>query len=169
MKEILENIVVVFLFGVIFLAIWLVLGMIINSWLSRYSWYKKIKYVHKFKIPEKYKSKVNPIYELCESDWEYDRLIIKKWSLKFYEKQKNEILSIFLIYPIKFLSYGYQFEDSVFLCMKNDIESIGGTLEENYERIWSKENEQYLIEKTVKDKKKQKIKDLNQVFEENYE
>jgi hypothetical protein len=44
-----------------------------------------------------------------------------------------------------------------------------GTLEENYEKIWAKENEQYLTEKALKDQQKQKIKDLNQVFDENYE
>jgi hypothetical protein len=165
----LEDISVFILGGALFLGLWLVFGMVMKSWLSSYFWCEKIKYIHKFKIPEKYKSKVSPIYELCESDWETDRLVIKKWSLKFYEKEKNQILSVFLIYPIEFLSYGYQLEDAVFLCYKKDTESIGGTLEENYERIWGKENEQYLTEKAEKDKQKSKIKDLNQIFDENYE
>jgi hypothetical protein len=164
-----ENIFVFILGIALFLMMWLLLGLIMNSWLSRYSWYEKIKYVHKFKIPEKYKSKVNPIYELCKSDWEYDRLIIKKWSLKFYEKEKNQILSILLIYPIKFLSYGYQFEDYVFLCMKNDVESINGTLEENYERIWGEQNKEYQEEVRVKNTHNKMIEDLNKTFLENFE
>jgi len=143
--------------------------MMLHSWVLRYSWYEKIKYTYKFKIPEKFQTKVSPIYELTSNEWNNSSFLIKKWSLKFYQKDEHFLLSLFLIYPIEFLSYGYQFEDSVFLCKKKDIESVEGTLEENYEKIWVKENEQYLTEKALKDQQKQRIKDLNQVFDENYE
>lgn len=151
------------------LAVWLVVGVVISSWFQKYPWYNKIKYTYKFKIPEKYETKVNPIYELTDDEWNNSSFFIKKWSLQFYQKETHLILSIFLIYPIEFLSYGYQLEDTVFLCKKKDIESIGGTLEENYEMIWGKENEKYLTERAEKDKQKQKIKNLNQIFDENYE
>ncbi len=168
MKELIENIFVVIIGLMVFFGIWLTVGMVLTSWLSRYSWYGKIKYEYKFKIPEKYRTKVNPIYELREDDWN-DGLNIRKWSLRYYEKEKHQVLSLLLIYPIQFLTYGYQIEDTVRLCSKKEIDSVTGTLEENYELIWGKENEKYLLEKELKDKKKQKIKNLNQVFEENYE
>ena len=164
-----QNISVFILGGALTLFGWLIFGIVMKSWLSSYSWYNKIKHTHKFKIPEKYKIKVSPIYELTDDEWYTSDFYVKKWSLKFYEKERYLILSFFLIYPFEFLSYGYQLEDTVFLCKKKDIESVEGTLEENYERIWGKENENYLTEKTEKDKQKQKIKDLNQIFDENYE
>jgi hypothetical protein len=169
MKEIMETIAAIVLLTFLALAVWLVVGMVVHSWLEKYPWYNKIKYTYKFKIPEKYETKVNPIYELTDDEWNNTSFFIKKWSLRFYQKEAHQILAIFLIYPIEFLSFGYQHDDSVFLCKKKDIESIEGTLEENYEKIWAKENEQYLTEKALKDQQKQRIKDLNQVFDENYE
>jgi hypothetical protein len=168
MKELIENTFVVIVGLILFFGIWLVIGMLLTTWLSRYEWYKKIKYIYKFEIPKKYQTKVSPIYELSEDDWN-GGMLIRKWSLRYYEKERHQILSLFLFYPIEFLTYGYQIEDTVFVCKKKDVDSIVGTLEENYERIWGKENAEYLREKEIKDQQKQRIKDLNQVFDENYE
>lgn len=169
MKELfLETIVPIALGTLLVLVVWLVFSMMVHSWISRYSWYEKIKYTYKFKIPEKFQTKVSPIYELCENDWD-SGMNIRKWSLQYYQKEGHMILSLFLLYPIEFLTYGYQIDDTVFLCKKKDIESVEGTLEENYEKIWAKENEEYLTKRALKDNQKQKIKDLNQVFDENYE
>jgi hypothetical protein len=169
MKEIMETILLHGIITVLFLFTWFIVGMVISSWFGRYSWYNKIKYTYKFKIPEKYETKVNPIYELTDDEWNSTSFFIKKWSLRFYQKETHQILAIFLIYPVEFLSFGYQHDDSVFLCKKKDIESIEGTLEENYERIWSKENEEYLREKALKDKQIEFVGELNKTFNENYE
>jgi len=169
MKEIMENILIAGLTIAVILFVWLIIGMVISSWLEKYPWYNKIKYTYKFKIPEKYETKVNPIYELTDNEWDSSSFFIKKWSLRFYQKGKHQILAIFLIYPVEFLSFGYQYDDSVFICKKKDIESIEGTLEENYERIWSKENEEYLREKALKDKQIEFVGELNKTFNENYE
>ena len=155
--------------GFLLLMLWFVFGMFVHMLLNKFSLYEKIKYVHKFKIPEKYQTKVNPIYELTEDNWDSSVFYIKKWSLRFFQKETHPILSIFLIYPIEFLTYGYQNDDSIYLCNKKDIESIEGTLEENYERIWLKENEKYLTEKALKNKQIEFVSELNKTFNENYE
>lgn len=164
-----ENIFVFALGTVLILMVWLVFGLSVSSFFSRFKWYNKIKFIHKFKIPKRYKSKVTPIYELVESDWDGHRLVIKKWSLQYYEPEIYQILSLMLIYPTKFLRYGYQFEDSVFLCLKKDIESLNGTLEENYERIWGEQNKEYQEEVRVKNTRNKMIEDLNKTFLENFE
>lgn len=165
----LENIIAFGLLLILLLLVWLVIGMITMSLISKYKWYTKIKYIHKFKIPKRFKTKVSPIYNLETSDWDGSKMVIKKWSLQYYEKEIYQILSILLIYPTQFLSYGYQFEDSVFLCKREDVESIEGTLEENYERIWSEKNKEYLEECAIKNKRKEHIEKLNEIFTQNYE
>jgi hypothetical protein len=55
------------------------------------------------------------------------------------------------------------------LCKKKDIETIEGTLDENYERLWAIENEKYLIDNALKDKQQNVINGLNKTFSENYE
>jgi hypothetical protein len=137
--------------------------------LNKLSLYDKIKYVHKFKISEKYRTKVNPIYELTENNWDGSVFYIKKWSLKYYQREGHQILSLFLIYPVEFLTYGYQNDDTIYLCKKKDIETIEGTLDENYERLWAIENEKYLIDNALKDKQQNVINGLNKTFSENYE
>jgi hypothetical protein len=169
MKETTENIFAIIFLPIFLLIIWFGLGLIINSWFSKYNWYTKIKYIHKFKIPKRFKTKVSPIYKIETSDWDGSKMVIKKWSLQYYEKDIHQILSIFLIYPTQFLSYGYQLEDSVFLCKREDVESIKGTLEENYEKIWNEKNKEYLEECIIKNKRKEHINKLNEIFTKNYE
>jgi hypothetical protein len=65
-----ENIFVFVLGTALILMVWLVFGLSVSSFFSRFKWYNKIKFIHKFKIPKRYKSKVTPIYELVESDWD---------------------------------------------------------------------------------------------------
>jgi hypothetical protein len=168
MKGTLENIFVIVLAIAILLGIWLLIGMVLKSWFDSYSWYKRIKYTHKFKVPERYKTKVDPIYELIESEWS-NSYHIRKWSLKWYEKEPHMFLSIMLIYPTEFLTYGYQSDGSVFICEKKDIKEIKGSLEENYERIWNKENEEYLLKNGLKNEQIKFVDELNKVFNENYE
>lgn len=155
--------------GFLLLMLWLVIGMFIHMLLDKFSLYEKIKYVHKFKIPEKYQTKVNPIYELTNNNWDGSVFYIKKWSLKYYQREGHQILSLFLIYPVEFLTYGYQSDDTIYLCKKKDIETVVGTLEENYERLWAIENEKYLTERALKDKQQDVINGLNKTFSENYE
>jgi hypothetical protein len=168
MKGTLENIFVIALAIALLLGIWLIIGMVLKSWFDSYSWYKRIKYTHKFKVPERYKTKVDPIYELTESEWT-NSYHIRKWSLKWYEKESHMFLSIMLIYPTEFLTYGYQSDGSVFICEKKDIKEIKGSLEENYERIWNKENEEHLLKNGLKNEQIKFVDELNKVFNENYE
>lgn len=165
----LSDIFVIILGCFLLLLAWLVVGMLMHMLLNKLSLYDKIKYVHKFKIPEKYQTKVNPIYELCNDNWDGSIFSIKKWSLKYYQKEGHQILCLFLIYPVEFFTYGYQVDDTVFLCKKKDIETVVGTLEENYERLWAKNNEEYLTDRALKDKQQEVINQLNKTFSENYE
>lgn len=164
-----ENIFVAIILIVFFLLLWLCAGLILQYVLKKLSIYDKILYTHKFKIPEKYSVKKSPIYELVDNEWNTGSFYIKKWSLQYYEKEGHMFLSIFLLYPTLFLTYGYQVEDTVFLCEKKDIENITGTLEDNYERIWASENEEYLTKRALKDKQHELVDLLNKEFIENYE
>jgi hypothetical protein len=168
MEGTLENIFVIVLAIALLLGIWLIIGMVLKSWFDSHSWYQRIKYTHKFKVPERYRTKVDPIYELIESEWS-NSYHIRKWSLKWYEKEPHMFLSIMLIYPTEFLTYGYQSDGSVFICEKKDIKEIKGSLEENYERIWNKENEEYLLKNGLKNEQVKFVDELNKVFNENYE
>lgn len=168
MKGTLENIFAVLLGTGLLLIIWLIIGVVLRVTLEKFSLYKKIKYTHRFRIPERYETKVDPIYELIESEWT-NSYHIRKWSLKWYEKEPHMFLSIMLIYPTEFLTYGYQSDGSVFICEKKDIKEIKGSLEENYERIWNKENEEYLLKNGLKNEQIKFVDELNKVFNENYE
>jgi hypothetical protein len=168
MEGTLENIFVIVLATALLLGIWLIIGMALKSWFDSHSWYQRIKYTHKFKVPERYRTKVDPIYELTESEWT-NSYHIRKWSLKWYEKEPHMFLSFMLIYPTEFLTYGYQSDGSVFICEKKDIKEIKGSLEENYERIWNKENEEYLLKNGLKNEQIKFVDELNKVFNENYE
>lgn len=169
MKETTENIFAIIILSTLLLILWFVIGLIINSWFSRYNWYTKIKYIHKFKNSKRFETKVSPIYKIETSDWDGSKMVIKKWSLQYYEKDIHQILSIFLIYPTQFLSYGYQLEDSVFLCKREDVGSIKGTLEENYEIIHNKNNKKYHEECVIRNKREEHINKLNEIFTKNYE
>lgn len=158
----------IFLF-ILFITIWLIFGLILSSIFSKFKWYNEIMFVYKIKKPKKYELKVTPIYEICESEWETGRFLIKKWSLRYYEPEVYELLSPMLIYPIKILKYGYQFEDSVFFCFKKDLEYVSGTLEENYERIFDEQNKKYQEEVRIKNSHNKIIGDLNKTFLENFE
>jgi hypothetical protein len=168
MKGTLENIFAVLLGTGLLLIIWLIIGVVLKVTLEKFSWYKKIKYTHRFRMQERYKTKVDPIYELTESEWT-NSYHIRKWSLRWYEKEPHMFLSIMLIYPTEFLTYGYQSDGSVFICEKKDIKEIKGSLEENYERIWNKENEEYLLKNGLKNEQIKFVDELNKVFNENYE
>ena len=158
-----------FLGTILFFMVWLCIGFGIRVFLMKRSWYGKILITYRLRIPKRFKTKVDPIYELTDSNWDGNRMIIKKWSLKEYEKDWHELLSSLLLYPIKFISYGYQLEDSVLLCERSELENVQGTLEENYERIWGKNNAEHLRDEEIRNKRKNIINNLNQTFNENFE
>jgi hypothetical protein len=164
----LEDIFVCILGTVLFFMVWLCIGFGIRLFLIKRSWYEKIIITYRFRIPERFKTKVDPIYELKNSEWD-DTMIIKKWSLMEYEKDWHELLSSLFLYPIRFISYGYQLEDSVSLCKRSKLEDVQGTLEENYERIWGKNNAEHLRDEEIRKKRKNIINNLNQTFNENFE
>lgn len=159
-----------YFFGtILLLLVWLCVGLGIRVFLMNRSWYDKILITYRFGIPKRFKTKVDPIYELADSNWDYDNMIIKKWSLKEYEKDWHELLSSLLLYPIKFMSYGYRFEDSVYLCKRDELEGLQGTLKENYERIWAEKNAEHLKDEEIRNRRKNIINNLNQTFNENFE
>jgi hypothetical protein len=151
------------------LVIWILVSSIIVSVFSKFNFYKKLEITYKLKIPQKFNERKSPIYVLSESVWGDSELFIKKWVHRYYEPEIYQLISIMVIYPIRILRYGYQFEDSVFLCLKKDVEMIEGTLEENYERIWGEQNKEHQEELRIKNNQNKMIENLNKTFFENIE
>lgn len=164
----LENIFVGILAVSLFSVVLLVLGMVYHSFISRFRWYDKIKWTIHLKNEKKFGDKVSPIYKLNQGNWD-DKMYIEKWSLKYHDKDITDMFCFLIPYPIKILFWGYTHDDSVYICKKNDVLNIVGTLEENYERIWKEKNKEYCEREKELDKRRKKIDQLNEVFLKNYE
>lgn len=123
------------------------------------------------KLPKskKYQDKVDPIYELRESNWD-DTVYIYKWSLMYKPNESWLIMLVLIIpYPIILEKFGYYVEDSVYICDKKNVVELGDDLKTIYENKMEKINQEEKIKKEKRDKIKNKFDTLNQIFNENYE
>lgn len=155
----------------VILLLWLFLGMIITIQLRKLNWYNNLTITYRFKIPQRYLTKCTPIYELVESEWDSNRLRIRKWSLQYHQKEIHDIIScMFFFIPIQFLTYGYVIEGVVEYFKKDELEEKSTeSLEASYERIWGVENEYRLKKLQVTNRRKEIIDNLNKTFNDNYE
>lgn len=163
-----EDIFIGIIATVFLCAILFILGMMYHSFFSRFDWYNKIKWTIYFKNEKKFGQKASPIYKLNQTDWSRE-MFIEKWTLKYYNKELTDLLCFLSPYPIVILFWGYSHDDSVYICEKEDVLKIVGTLEENYERIWAEKNKEYIQREKELSERRKKIEQLNEVFIKNYE
>jgi hypothetical protein len=142
---------------------------LINCIYFWFDWWDKIKITIRLPKPKKYLVKVDPIYELAEwSDYDSDLKIVK-WSLSYDSKYFIQFLLLIIPYPVELLFWKYHEENSHFLCKKEDVGDVVGTLEENYNRLhdaWLIEHNERIAIYTAKENK---IDELNKEFKANYE
>jgi len=124
-------------------------------------------YLHK---SEKFKTKVNPIYKIYVKNYsEGEYYYIKKFSLKYKESEGYDIISFITIpFPTLIFKYGYYEEEYNYkLCSIKDIETCNTNIGELYEKENAKAMELYDIELAKVNKAKQKLDDLNKVYNDN--
>ena len=90
--------------GVMSLVVWMVFGFIHMLFHIIGIWDKMAINI---KLPKRkrYLTKVDPIYELCDSDW--GGYCVKKWELGYEDEFGLQMLMVFIPYPIKLLRYKY--------------------------------------------------------------
>jgi hypothetical protein len=132
--------------------------------------WEKIYFTIQLPRSKKYETKVDPIYELRESDWD-DNVYIYKWSLMYRQNESWLMLLILIIipYPIILEKFGYFVEDCLYICEKKNVIELGNDLKTIYENKMEKINQEEKIKKEKKDNIKNKFDTLNQIFNENYE
>ena len=124
----------------------------------------------KIKIPKpkKFLTKVSPIYEVKDDNWN-EGYFIHKYELTYRQKGGVQFLLILIPYPIEILFYEYEWCGSMFLCKNDEIETIDRDIKDIYEEKAEIQRLEYEKDKSIKDSKKNKINQLNKVFNENYE
>lgn len=130
-----------------------------------------IKYPIIIRLPKskKYNKKVDPIYELRESDWN-NEVYIYKWSLMYSDVDSFLTLLLLLIpYPIIIKKFGYNVENNVYICEKKNVIELGDDLKTIYENKMEKLKQEETVRRNKVDKVKDKFDKLNQIFNENYE
>lgn len=164
MRELLETL---FIIGVMTMIVWVVMGFIHMMLHSTGVW---DKIVLEIKLPKRkrYKTKVTPIYELCESDFSIG-YFIRKWELDYQDEFGLQMLMIFIPYPIKLLRYKYVSNEYVDLGEKTKISEITEDIGEIFERLWAIENAKEIEERRVKKEYKENMNRINKVFNENFE
>lgn len=130
---------------------------------------EKFKKTVRLPIPKRFKTKVNPIYEIKRDSFGGDYYIFK-YSLRYSRNNLYDMFCFFLIpYPITFETYGYNLEgecglgDDVEVCVLED------SLEEFYEKQDKIEKQKKQKENEEKNKLQNKLHVLNKTFKENYE
>ena len=121
------------------------------------------------KLPKRkrYLTKVDPIYELLDDEW--NGWCIRKWELGYDECSIGLLLLMpFIPYPVNLLQYKYVATGVIYL---NDVKytDIDVSLKEYYEAQWLIENAERLEIDARKKELKNKRDNLNKVFNENYE
>jgi hypothetical protein len=121
------------------------------------------------KLPkrERFLTKVDPIYELKNSDWQ--GWCIVKWELDYTDNNTGlQLLMLLLFYPINLHRYKYVAKGVISLGNKNYTD-IDVSLKEYYEAQWFIENAEELEKAARRKELKDKRESLNKVFNENYE
>lgn len=146
--------------------IYLIFALIFYGLLCWVKLYDKLLWTKKLKKDPKYLTKVDPIYKLVESEWSGD-MYVEKWELGYSPKENTQFWLLLLLYPIKIEYFQYNKVGSFHACERKEVVEFASkyTLEEYYDE---KEREDNM--KTIeRDYRKNKIEELNKVFNENYE
>jgi hypothetical protein len=153
--------------GLVFLALYIIFAFLLH--ISLYSLEIRDKIALNIKLPKRkrFLTKVDPIYELLDDEW--NGWCIRKWELGYDDANVGLLLLMHLIpYPVNLLQYKYTSTGKIYL---NDVKytDIDVSLKEYYEAQWFIENAERLEIDARKKELKNKRDNLNKVFNENYE
>lgn len=149
--------------------LWIIGCVIMNIIFLPFS--KKIKINIKLPIPERYRTKVNPIYKLIRESYG-DYFLIEKWELKYTQHDVLDVVFVFLIpYPIYFEHFRYRSVGS-YRITKDEKEIYSITYDrmvEFYEDEDVKYREINKKEEEESNRYKTQLNTINKTFNENYE
>jgi len=152
---------------VIFL--WVCVSLVVHLFLLMFDLFDSVRI--KFKIPKskKYLIKVDPIYELVHDHYD-EHYSVRKWSLSYEMNENFPVLNAIIFpWPIEPQIFKYHIEGSYYLCDMNKLDEITEDLETLYNRFHQKWLDKEEKDKQIRDAKENKIKELNKIFDENYE
>jgi hypothetical protein len=122
--------ILIVIFGSLF--IWFCLSGIIHIIFYVTNAWEKITLKITRPKPKRYLTKVDPIYELKDCQWDTG-LSIHKWALKYVPLMWVQFFLLLIPYPIEIMYWRYRHENSMFLCKKEDVVNITEDLAKLYE------------------------------------
>lgn len=163
MGNIFENIVVVLIMlGIV----WMIFGLF-HVILHIFNVWDKIAIDIKLPKRKRFLTKVDPIYELCDSN--FGGHVIKKWELDYADSIGLQFLMIYVPYPINLLRYKYVNKHLVWLPDNTNISKMTEELGEIFERMWAVKNAEFIEEKRKQKEYQDNLDRFNKVFNENFE
>lgn len=164
MKEVLDYLLVG---GSLALVAWM-LSAIIHVILHFCDVWDKISIEIKLPKRKRFTTKVDPIYQLEESDFG-GGYIIRKWELGYDDSFGLQMLMMFIPYPIKLLKYQYVTTTHVWLPDETKIKEITEDIGVMFERIWAINNKEKLEKERIVKEHQDNLGRINKVFNENFE
>jgi hypothetical protein len=127
--------------------VWMIMG-VIHMILHAIGLWDKM--VINIKLPKRkrFLNKVDPIYELDESD--FGGFAVRKWELGYDDTFGLQMLMVYIPYPIKLLRYKYIQAGHIWLDEKTKLSEITEDIGDMFERIWAVENAKEIEEKRIK-------------------
>jgi hypothetical protein len=153
-------------FVIMSLVVWMTMG-VIHMILHAIGLWDKMAINIKLPKRKRFLNKVDPIYELDESD--FGGFAVRKWELGYDDTFGLQMLMIYIPYPIKLLRYKYIQVGHIWLGEKTKLSEITEDLGDMFERIWAVENAKEIEEKRIKKEHQDNIDRINKVFNENFE
>jgi hypothetical protein len=146
--------------------VWMIMG-VIHMILHAIGLWDKM--VINIKLPKRkrFLNKVDPIYELVESD--FGGFAVRKWELGYDDTFGLQMLMVYIPYPIKLLRYKYIQTGHIWLDEKTKLSEITEDIGDMFERIWAVENAKEIEEKRIKKEHRDNLDRINEVFKENFE
>jgi hypothetical protein len=152
--------------GVLLMVWWMTMG-VIHMILHGVGLWDKMAINIKLPKRKRFLNKVDPIYELDESD--FGGFTVRKWELGYDDTFGLQMLMVYIPYPIKLLRYKYIQVGHIWLGEKTKLSEITEELGDMFERIWAVENAKEIEEKRIKKEHQDNIDRINKVFNENFE
>jgi hypothetical protein len=146
--------------------VWVIMG-VIHMILHGVGLWDKMAINIKLPKRKRFLNKVDPIYELDESD--FGGFAVRKWELGYDDTFGLQMLMVYIPYPIKLLRYKYIQTGHIWLDEKTKLSEITEDLGDMFERIWAVENAKEIEEKRIKKEHQDNIDRINKVFNENFE
>ena len=148
---------------------WVSLSLVVHLLLLMFNLFDVARIKFKMPMSKKYYIKVDPIYELVRNHYD-DHYSVRKWSLSYEMNENFPVLNAIIFpWPIEPQIFKYHIEGSYYLCDMNKLDEITEDLETLYNRFHKKWLDKEEKDKQIRDAKENKIKEINKIFDENYE